>query len=166
MRPTKNALMRVEKGRDKNTITPGTIRCECALACPHPFLTARPLAPEANSVFWSTPWVHCRCLLDWHKPETQRLNLITETIMIVTQFDPDLYSNGLIYLVCWRCIFWGLSVNPETSPSLSLCVSLLKCSHTCWQRDTHCAQFTVMRMFTYQLVSGFPFFPFINFSIN
>lgn len=45
--------MRVGKGRDKNIITPGTIIWECALACPHLFLTVRPLAPQANSVFWS-----------------------------------------------------------------------------------------------------------------
>jgi len=55
MQPTKNALMRVGKVRDKNIITPGTIIRECALACPHFFLTAQPLAPVANSVFWSSP---------------------------------------------------------------------------------------------------------------
>lgn len=45
--------MRVRKGRDKNIITPGTIIWECALARPHLCLTVRPLAPQANSVFWS-----------------------------------------------------------------------------------------------------------------
>lgn len=45
--------MRVGKGRDKNIITLGTIIWECALACPHLFLTVRPLTPQANSVFWS-----------------------------------------------------------------------------------------------------------------
>ena len=52
-RPTKNALMRVGKGRDKNIITPGTIIWECALARAHLFLTVRPLALRANSVFRS-----------------------------------------------------------------------------------------------------------------
>lgn len=45
--------MREGKGRDKNIITPGTIIWECALARPHLFLTVRPRAPWANSVFWS-----------------------------------------------------------------------------------------------------------------
>lgn len=45
--------MRVEKGRDKSIITPGTIIWECAIACPHLFLTVWPLDPQANGVFSS-----------------------------------------------------------------------------------------------------------------
>lgn len=53
MWPTRNVLMRVGKGRDKNIITPGTIIWECALARPHLFLTVWPQAPQTNGVFWS-----------------------------------------------------------------------------------------------------------------
>lgn len=53
MWPIKNAVMREGKGRDKNIITPGTITWECAPASLHLFLTVRPRAPQANSVFRS-----------------------------------------------------------------------------------------------------------------
>lgn len=35
--------------------------------------------------------------------------------MTVTWFDPDLYSNGLIYLELSCEVFGGLTVNPESS---------------------------------------------------
>lgn len=148
MWPTKNALMRVGKGRDKNIITPGTIMWECVLACPHFFLTAWPQLSWLTVYFGPSPWVNCCCLLDWHKPETRNLNLITETIIIVTQSDPDLYSNGLIYLVSWRCIFWGLGVKPRDLPATqSLFLSI-----------------TALRQCT-QLPHGFPFCIHSNWSI-
>lgn len=126
MWPTKNALMRVGKARDKNIITPGTIIWECALACPHLFLTARPLAPEANSVFWSI----LLSTLPLSAGLTQARDLESES-NYRDNYDGDPVRPGFVFK--WTHLPWALELHllrtecepRDSSVSLSNTVSLL-----------------------------------------
>lgn len=78
----------------------GPLYPDCALACPH-LLTVRPPRPPAPLPGYTVA-VHRQPPSAAIGTDTvQRLrevNLITETITTVTPSDPDLRSNGLIYL--------------------------------------------------------------------
>lgn len=78
---------------------------ECALACPHLILTVRPLAPQANSVFWSIllSTLPLSAGLSQARDSESESNYTDN--YDCAQYDPDLYSNGLIYLELWRYIF-------------------------------------------------------------
>lgn len=115
MWPTENALMSGKRAGTKTSLHPGPLygnALSLVLTSSWPF---DPRLWRLTVYFGPFSWVHCRCLPQWHKPETRRVNLITETIMIVTQFDPD-------FVFKWTHLPWALEmhllrtecVNPET----------------------------------------------------
>ena len=120
MGPTENSSTSGKGQGTKQTLHPGPLCGNGLSPLPWPF---DPGLQRLTVYFGpSSSRVHRCCLPEWRKPETRGGNLITETIMSVTQADPDLYSNGLIYLELQRCICRGPSVNPETPVSLGLFV--------------------------------------------
>lgn len=159
MWPTKNALMRVGKGRDKNIITPGTIIWECALARPHLFLTARPLAPQANSVFRSI----LLSTLPLSAGLTQARDGESES-NYGDNYECDPVRPGFVFK--WTHLPWASELHllrTECEPgdfsvtqSLSLSITVLACVRT------HCAHSSLMYVLTCQLNESWLFFPLMN----
>lgn len=104
MCPTKNALMRDVKGRDKNIITPGTIIWECAHS---PVLTSSwppdPALQRLTVYFGPSSWVHRSCLPDWHKPETSESESNYRD-----NYDCDLVRPGFVFK--WTHLPWALEM--------------------------------------------------------
>lgn len=124
MWPTENALMSGKRAGTKTSLHPGPLygnALSLVLTSSWPF---DPRLWRLTVYFGPFSWVHCRCLPEWQKPETRRVNLITETIMIVTQFDPD-------FVFKWTHLPWALEmhllrtecVNPETA--LHMCTIII-----------------------------------------
>lgn len=159
MWPTKNALMRVGKGRDKNIITPETIIWECALACPHLFLTVWPLAPQANCVFWSI------LLSTLPQPGGLTQARVSESESNYRDnYDHDPVRPGFVFK--WTHLPWALELHLLRTPlsvtlslSLSNTVGLLMCAWNQLHTHTHCAQLSLMYILIGQLdASWFSFF--------
>lgn len=132
MWPTKNAVMRAGKGRDENIITPGNIKLECVLACPHFFLTTRPMAPVANSVFWSIPL----STLLLSAGLTQARDLVAES-NYRDNYDCDPVWPGFVFK--WThlpCVLEMhlLRIEPRGSSAALYSVSQLEWSQSCWHR--------------------------------
>lgn len=67
----------------------------------HVFLT---VWPPLAMYFRPSSRAHRHCPAKWHKPGTLReVNLITTAMMTLSEFDPDLWSNGLVYPELGKC---------------------------------------------------------------